>query len=59
MNPVMSVAAPFLQACLTVAAASAFGPVRGWISRGGLRHSVTAVGIVACVFELLRTIIHG
>lgn len=59
MNPVMTAAAPFLQASLAVGAAASFAPVRGWIAQGGLRHAVTAIGLVACVLELLRTIIHG
>lgn len=55
----MLLAAPFLQALLTVSAASLLRPVRAWILAGGIRNGLLAVVAVAASFEFLRTLIHG
>lgn len=55
----MSLAAPFLQAVLTLAAAATFRPVRSWMLSGGVRNALLAVFAVTGCFELLRTLIHG
>jgi hypothetical protein len=54
----MLFAAPFLQAALTLTAASTFRPVRRWIA-GGLGNALIALATVTGGLEFLRTLIHG